>query len=99
MWCCGFSYVGVIVFLALVVMFFSCCCFSHVVLQLFHVGVIALLAWCYYFSHVGVAILLVATPLWVKCEDETHTLKSENLESSGIPENSELDCRGQNTSH
>jgi hypothetical protein len=41
----------------------------------------------------------VATPLWAKCEDETHTPKSENLESSETPENSELDCRGQNTSH
>ncbi len=43
--------------------------------------------------------LIVATPLWVKCEDETHTPESENLESSGTPKNSELDCRGQNTSH
>jgi len=41
----------------------------------------------------------VATPLWAKCEDETHTPKSENLESSGTPENSELDYRGQNTLH
>jgi hypothetical protein len=41
----------------------------------------------------------VATPLWVKCEDEIHTLKSGKLESSGTSENSELDCRGQNTSH
>jgi hypothetical protein len=41
----------------------------------------------------------VATPLWAKCEDETHTPKSGNLESSGTPENSKLDCRGQNTSH
>jgi len=40
----------------------------------------------------------VATPLWAKCEDETHTPKSGNLESSGTPEKSELDCRGQNTS-
>ncbi len=39
----------------------------------------------------------VATPLWVKCEDETHTPKSGNLESSGTPKNSELNCRGQNT--
>jgi hypothetical protein len=43
--------------------------------------------------------LLVITPLWAKCEDETHTPKSGNLESSGTPKNSELDCRGQNTSH
>jgi hypothetical protein len=41
----------------------------------------------------------VATPLWVKGEDETHTPKSGNLESSGTPENSKLDCRGQNTLH
>ncbi len=37
----------------------------------------------------------VTTPLWAKCEDEIHTPKSGNLESSGTPENSELDCRGQ----
>jgi len=41
----------------------------------------------------------VATPLWAKCEDETHTPKSGDLESSGTPEISELDGRGQNTSH
>jgi hypothetical protein len=41
----------------------------------------------------------VATPLWVKCEDETHTPKSGNLESFGTPENSELDFRGQKTLH
>jgi hypothetical protein len=41
----------------------------------------------------------VATPLWGKCEDETHTPKSGNLESSETPKNSDLDCRGQNTSH
>jgi hypothetical protein len=42
----------------------------------------------------------VTTPLWDKCEDETHTPKSGGkLESFGTPENSELDCRGQNTSH
>ncbi len=41
----------------------------------------------------------VATPLWAKCEDETHTPISGNLESSGTPENLELDFRGQNTLH
>jgi len=41
----------------------------------------------------------VATPLWAKCEDETHTPKSGNLECSGTLENSELDYRGQNTLH
>jgi hypothetical protein len=44
-------------------------------------------------------VLCVATPLWAKCEDETHTPKSGDLESSGTPKNSKLDCRGQNTSH
>jgi len=39
----------------------------------------------------------VATPLWAKCEDETHTPKSENLESSGTPATSELNSKGQNT--
>jgi len=39
----------------------------------------------------------VATTLWGKCEDETHTPKSGNLESFGAPEISELNCRGQNT--
>jgi len=43
--------------------------------------------------------LIVATPLWAKCEDETHTPKGGNLESSGTPKNSKLDCRGQNTLH
>jgi hypothetical protein len=38
-------------------------------------------------------------PTWVKCEDETHTPKSGNLESSGTPENSELKFRGKNTFH
>jgi hypothetical protein len=38
------------------------------------------------------------TPLWGKCEDETHTPKSGNLESSGTLTTLELDCRGQITS-
>jgi hypothetical protein len=38
-------------------------------------------------------------PTLAKCEDETHTPKVEDLESFGTPENSKLDCRGQNTSH
>jgi hypothetical protein len=45
------------------------------------------------------AWLLVATPLWAKCEGEAHTPKSENLESSGTLKNSELELKGQNTSH
>jgi hypothetical protein len=38
-------------------------------------------------------------PTLAKCEDETHTPKVGDLESSETPENSELDCMGQNTSH
>jgi len=41
--------------------------------------------------------MIVATPLWGEWEDETHTPKSGNLESSGTPATSELDSRGQNT--
>jgi hypothetical protein len=40
----------------------------------------------------------VATPLWSKCEDETRTPKSGNLESSETLETSKFDRRGQNTS-
>jgi hypothetical protein len=43
-------------------------------------------------------LLGVATPLWGKCEDETHTPKSGNLESFMTLTTSELNCRGQNTS-
>jgi hypothetical protein len=39
----------------------------------------------------------VTTPLWGKCEVATHTPEMGTWESSGTPENSELDCRGQNT--
>ncbi len=41
----------------------------------------------------------VATPLWAKCEDETHTPKSGKMESSGTPKNSELHCRDQISFH
>jgi hypothetical protein len=40
----------------------------------------------------------VATPLWGKCEDETHTPESGNLKSHGTPAALELDRKGQNTS-
>jgi hypothetical protein len=43
--------------------------------------------------------LTVATPLSEECEDETHTPEMGTWESSGTPETSEFDCRGQNTSH
>ncbi len=38
-------------------------------------------------------------PTLAKCEDETHTPKVGDLESSGTPEILQLDSRGQNTSH
>jgi hypothetical protein len=37
-------------------------------------------------------------PTLAKCEDETHTPKVEDLESSGTPEALEFDNKGQNTS-
>jgi hypothetical protein len=43
--------------------------------------------------------IVVATPLWGKCEVTTHTPKNGTWESSGTPENSELNCKCQNTSH
>jgi hypothetical protein len=43
--------------------------------------------------------LSVATPLWDKCEGEAHTPESGKLESSGTPENSKLEFRGQISSH
>jgi len=39
----------------------------------------------------------VATPLWAKCEDETHTPKVGDLESSRTPKCLEFNSRGQNT--
>ncbi len=48
-------------------------------------------------SHFNEWMIIVATPLWGKCEDETCTPKSGNLESSGTSETSELDCKGPNT--
>ncbi len=44
-------------------------------------------------------ISFVATPLWPKCEDETHTPKVGDLESSGTPECLEINSRRKNTSH
>jgi hypothetical protein len=45
------------------------------------------------------ATICVATPLWGKCEDETHTPEIETWWSFGAPEISDFNCRGQNTSH
>jgi hypothetical protein len=53
----------------------------------------------YELKYISIMAYFVTTPLWAKCENETHTPKSGDLESSGTHENSELDCRGQNTSH
>jgi hypothetical protein len=41
----------------------------------------------------------ITTPLWGRCEVATHTPENGTWESSGSPENSERNCRGQNTSH
>jgi hypothetical protein len=39
----------------------------------------------------------IATPLWGKCEVATHTPENWTWESSRTPENSEFNCRGQDT--
>jgi hypothetical protein len=44
-------------------------------------------------------LVIVTTPLWGKCEVATHTPKNGTWESSGTPENSELNYMGQNTLH
>jgi hypothetical protein len=46
---------------------------------------------------VSVLIKDVVTPLWAKCDNETHKPNNGNLESSGTLENLELNSRGQNT--
>ncbi len=46
-----------------------------------------------------IRVCYVATPLWAKCEGEAHTPKSGKLESQRTSKNSELDCRGQISSH
>jgi hypothetical protein len=43
--------------------------------------------------------ILVATPFWGKCEVATHTTKNGTWESPKTLENSEHNCRGQNTLH
>jgi hypothetical protein len=47
----------------------------------------------------GVYYIECRNPTLAKCEDETHTPKVGDLESSETPKNLELDCGGQNTSH
>jgi hypothetical protein len=71
----------------------------HVTLRIKHVYTVLIYMFIHIYKSKCSCTLCVATPLWVKCEDETHTPESENLESLGKPKNSELDCRGQNTLH
>ncbi len=49
--------------------------------------------------HVLMQQFMCRNPTLAKCEDETHTPKVGDLESSGTPECSEFDSRAQNTSH
>jgi len=44
-------------------------------------------------------VVSVATPLWPSVGVKLNTPKIGDLESSGTPECSEFDSRGQNTSH
>ncbi len=54
---------------------------------------------CYFIAFPSCFLPHLTTPLWGKCEDETHIPKSGNLESYGTLKNLELDCMGQNTLH
>ncbi len=51
-------------------------------------------------SNVQIFLVQMSQPHFgAKCENETHTPKVGDLESSGTPECLEFDSRGQNTSH
>jgi hypothetical protein len=52
-----------------------------------------------FMAPISFCIPTVATPLWGKCEVATHTPENGTWESSGTRENSELNCKGQNTLH
>jgi hypothetical protein len=54
---------------------------------------------CKYWSNLFFPFGGVATLLWRKCEDETHTPEIGTWESSGTPQTSEFNYRGQNTLH
>ncbi len=43
-------------------------------------------------------LVVFHNPTLAKCEDETHTPKVGDLESSGTPESLKFDSKGQNTS-
>ncbi len=49
-------------------------------------------------DHIWAQLSSCRNPTLTKCEDETHTPKVGDLESSGTPECLEFDSRGQNTS-
>jgi hypothetical protein len=51
-----------------------------------------------HYLHIGPSII-VAPPLWPSVGVKPNTWKSWELESSGTPECSKLDSKGQNTSH
>jgi hypothetical protein len=58
--------------------------------------------WNWFFSNLHVLdrnSWHVTTPLLEECEDDTHTPEMGTWESFGTLEISELDCKGQNTSH
>jgi hypothetical protein len=49
--------------------------------------------------NVFIIVTCVATPLWGNCEVAIHTPENGTWESFETPENSECNCRGQNTLH
>jgi hypothetical protein len=51
----------------------------------------------HHFAPIGHTRVHVVTPLLGKCEVTIHTPENGTWESSGTPENSERNCRGQNT--
>jgi hypothetical protein len=76
-------------------------CFSHLLHDCPNVYPFCLHACCWLPFTFSLTLLegLCRNPTLAKWEDETHTPKVGDLESSGTPENSELVCRGQNTLH
>jgi hypothetical protein len=56
--------------------------------------------WIHDFKNVmGHKNLWCRNPTLRECEDETHTPEMGTWESSGTPETSKFDCKGQNTLH
>jgi hypothetical protein len=81
----------------------SICFFEHIIFEgLFELFLLHLLLLCLLLHFVMWKTFIqnfTSVALWDKCEDETHTPKSGKLESSGTPDNSKLEFKGQNTSH